>query len=986
MHDTCYLKSNHSLIAVVERTYHDLNSHEPVGPCLIICHVPVPPVKLIQFLTSGVPPLGFLFVKFAQQECGSSLIAEADALLLSRTFNIGDTVKRDVNDVAMVGTITSVHNTYTLQPICRVVHGAQGPTPEFYDIDPGRTERLDGCASGHRPGISPHRSGELLYRIPGTELKSACDIQEGDYVVDQEWLGVVQDCDVEVVLLLDNNTVVMVEHPLDLELIIPDFKKYVVSRPVADDLKPADELPAHQAGIISMVPLQHLKGQYVVTNRQNVRCGRWLYGEYDSSCKPRGRILEVRTKHAEIQWLCPNAFAPAWKGGQRPPSTFRLYENLSSFRNVRDLRRNKELTVYDRGRLPTGRSRETQVPAPRVPSKDAVYSGQDFEPGDHVRFRDQAGAVLKYNGRSPVHGTYNRVPREIIFDFDVNEFKIVYGFQWARVRWQDGSTTTELAKHLTPYSLPESELCPGDVIMLKEGTQQTAEKGASTACEFNEMLYFQGDYILRPAKVGVIQTLNAHERLLRVRWFADPQIKLIAQGHLLSADSRFGIISDIIEEVSMYEIMTFPAFIRRRRDLVIVPPLRPSQRVVRSILELPLDPAYKSGPMPLSTFRQRSSIDVFRHLRHVATLLITPPSRSWFNVSALPDQIKDPVLDWIGEIVDLGLDGTVTVRLGARSQCLDFLFTYERILMVVDEEAAEEDFSDEEGDWWDYEHEPVAGGTESDYDSPIEETVEYEGGERLDDDSGDEMWTTDDEAPTASKDSSDKDEDMVMNATNVLEDTMRKEAMPPRVDLESREEAAKSRADYSRLADVLAKRRRPEPAPSIADHRPKTEPPSFLVLDTPPPSDQFRVKVAEPAIFSSKILSRINKEHRILASSLPPGGIYVRTYESRLDLLRCLIIGPSDTPYEHAPFVIDLHLGPQFPKEPPTAHFHSWTGGLGRINPNLYEEGKICLSLLGTWPGQNEGENWTEKASILQVLVSLMGLVLVKQPFYSKWP
>ena len=48
--------------------------------------------------------------------------------------------------------------------------------------------------------------------------------------------------------------------------------------------------------------------------------------------------------------------------------------------------------------------------------------------------------------------------------------------------------------------------------------------------------------------------------------------------------------------------------------------------------------------------------------------------------------------------------------------------------------------------------------------------------------------------------------------------------------------------------------------------------------------------------------------------------------------------------------------------DPPQAYFHSWPGenGLtGRVNPNLYEDGKICLSLLGTWQGdetKGEGE------------------------------
>ena len=169
---------------------------------------------------------------------------------------------------------------------------------------------------------------------------------------------------------------------------------------------------------------------------------------------------------------------------------------------------------------------------------------------------------------------------------------------------------------------------------------------------------------------------------------------------------------------------------------------------------------------------------------------------------------------------------------------------------------------------------------------------------------------------------------------------------------------------------------------TLAIFLPSEEPPAFLSLEQEPPPDQFRV--AQPASTSASFLKRIAKEHRILSTSLPKHEIYVRTYDSRLDLLRCLIIGSQDTPYEHSPFLIDLHLGPGFPREPPTAHFHSWTSGMGRVNPNLYEEGKICLSLLGTWPGKSDTESWNEKATILQLLVSLQGLVFVKDPFYNE--
>ena len=127
--------------------------------------------------------------------------------------------------------------------------------------------------------------------------------------------------------------------------------------------------------------------------------------------------------------------------------------------------------------------------------------------------------------------------------------------------------------------------------------------------------------------------------------------------------------------------------------------------------------------------------------------------------------------------------------------------------------------------------------------------------------------------------------------------------------------------------------------------------------------------------------------------------ILVRAYEDRSDLLRSLIIGPENTPYEDAPFVIDWMLDSNFPQTPPVAHFWSWTNGNGRgaslfhaagsqitdarvaiVNPNLYEEGKVCLSILGTWAG-DKSESWSAaRSSLLQAFVSIQGLVLVKEP------
>ncbi|KAF7310777.1 Isocitrate lyase [Mycena chlorophos] len=138
-----------------------------------------------------------------------------------------------------------------------------------------------------------------------------------------------------------------------------------------------------------------------------------------------------------------------------------------------------------------------------------------------------------------------------------------------------------------------------------------------------------------------------------------------------------------------------------------------------------------------------------------------------------------------------------------------------------------------------------------------------------------------------------------------------------------------------------------------------------------------------PAQPTKLFMSRLSKEYRALSSSLPDS-ILVRAFEDRVDLLRCMILGPTNTPYTDAPFVIDWMLDSNFPHSPPMAHFLSWTNGNGRVNPNLYEEGKVCLSILGTWAG-DKNEIWSAaRSSLLQAFVSIQGLVLVKEPWFCE--
>ncbi|KAI3970666.1 hypothetical protein MKX01_024313 [Papaver californicum] len=125
---------------------------------------------------------------------------------------------------------------------------------------------------------------------------------------------------------------------------------------------------------------------------------------------------------------------------------------------------------------------------------------------------------------------------------------------------------------------------------------------------------------------------------------------------------------------------------------------------------------------------------------------------------------------------------------------------------------------------------------------------------------------------------------------------------------------------------------------------------------------------------------KIMKEWRILERNLPCS-IYVRAYEGRIDLLRAVIVGPTGTPYHDGLFFFDIKFPSDYPNSPPKVHYHSFGH---RLNPNLYQNGFVCLSLLNTWSG-NVNEKWKpSQSTILQVLVSIQGLVLNAKPYFNE--
>ncbi|KAL4475504.1 hypothetical protein ABPG72_013328 [Tetrahymena utriculariae] len=132
---------------------------------------------------------------------------------------------------------------------------------------------------------------------------------------------------------------------------------------------------------------------------------------------------------------------------------------------------------------------------------------------------------------------------------------------------------------------------------------------------------------------------------------------------------------------------------------------------------------------------------------------------------------------------------------------------------------------------------------------------------------------------------------------------------------------------------------------------------------------------------------RIQNEIRILVKNLPiysTNSIFVRCNELDTNHFQCIIMGSKDTPYAYGAFTYDLHCDYNFPSCPPKMRLITTGGGSVRFNPNLYKDGFICLSLLGTWNGQ-KNEKWNESSSnILQILISIQSLVMNDQVYYNE--
>ena len=101
----------------------------------------------------------------------------------------------------------------------------------------------------------------------------------------------------------------------------------------------------------------------------------------------------------------------------------------------------------------------------------------------------------------------------------------------------------------------------------------------------------------------------------------------------------------------------------------------------------------------------------------------------------------------------------------------------------------------------------------------------------------------------------------------------------------------------------------------------------------------------------------------------PIDGISIYVNPDNCKNVIAMIVGSCDTPYEDGMFFFSVDFPDQYPFVPPKVLFLNPNPKM-RYHPNMYEKGKVCLSILGTW----SGPSWTSVQTLSSVLLVLHSL------------
>jgi len=117
-------------------------------------------------------------------------------------------------------------------------------------------------------------------------------------------------------------------------------------------------------------------------------------------------------------------------------------------------------------------------------------------------------------------------------------------------------------------------------------------------------------------------------------------------------------------------------------------------------------------------------------------------------------------------------------------------------------------------------------------------------------------------------------------------------------------------------------------------------------------------------------IKRLIKDVRgIIKNPLVSNGIYYKHHDENMMRGYALILGPEDTVYADGYYFFEIDYPADYPYRPPKVTFKTNYDRI-RFHPNLYSSGKVCLSMLNTW----RGEQWTSCQTISSILLTMCTL------------
>ena len=123
-------------------------------------------------------------------------------------------------------------------------------------------------------------------------------------------------------------------------------------------------------------------------------------------------------------------------------------------------------------------------------------------------------------------------------------------------------------------------------------------------------------------------------------------------------------------------------------------------------------------------------------------------------------------------------------------------------------------------------------------------------------------------------------------------------------------------------------------------------------------------------IIPKETIKRLVKDIReIIKNPLDSNGIYYKHDDENMMRGYALIIGPEDTVYADGYYFFDIDYPADYPYRPPKVTFRTNQDRV-RFHPNMYVSGKVCLSMLNTW----RGEQWTSCQTISSILLTMCTL------------